>query len=328
MFEKIPKRLRELKEKALSGDGIKKEEALWLMNLPQGADEQVMDVASEVREHFFSNAVDLCSIVNAKSGMCDEDCAFCAQSKVSKADIERYSLISPEKLIAAAKAAKQNGAKKFGIVTSGKRVSMNELRKICNTAAEIREEVGIAVDLSAGLIEKEGAAILQKAGISHYNHNLETAPRLFPKLCTTHSFDQRVHTLRMLKEVGIELCCGGIFGMGETDTDRVELAFLLKDLGVKSIPVNFLHPISGTPLENMPRLNPALALRIIAVLRLINPRATIRVCGGKEYVLGAYQGLIFKAGANGSMVGNYLTTAGNLPEKEHRTIAEAGMRVI
>lgn len=328
MFEKISKRLEELKEKALSGEGIDREDALWLMNLPEAANKEVLDIASEVREQYFSNAVDLCSIVNAKSGLCGEDCAFCAQSRVSSADIERYSLISPEGIIAAAETAQKNGARRFGIVTSGRSVSTKELQRICEIAAEIRERVGIEVDLSSGLIERKGAEMLKEAGISHYNHNLETTPERFSKICTTHSFDERLNTLRILQEAGIELCCGGIFGMGETDTDRVELAFLLRELGVKSIPMNFLHPIPGTPLENMPRLNPTIALRIIAAFRLINPCATIRVCGGKEYVLGEYQRLIFQAGASGTMVGNYLTTTGNLPEEDHRIITEAGMRVI
>ena len=327
MFKKVSKRLEELREKALNEGGIARGDAFWLMGLPEETNKEVMDVASEVRESFFSNVVDLCSIVNAKSGMCGEDCAFCAQSRVSSADIKRYSLISPESIIAAAETAKQNGARRFGIVTSGRGVAPKELQKICEAAAEIREKVGIEVDLLAGIIEKKEAEMLREAGISHYNHNLETSPEFFPRLCTTHSFDERLTTLRILKEEGIELCCGGIFGVGETDRDRVELAFLLKGIGVKSIPVNFLHPIPGTPLENLPTLSPSFALRIISAFRLINPSATIRVCGGRERVLGEFQRLIFRAGANATMVGNYLTTTGNHPEEDHKMIAEAGMKV-
>lgn len=324
----ISKRLNKLRENALSREGIDRKDAFWLMGLSEEANDEVMDVASEVREHFFSNVIDLCSIVNAKSGICGEDCAFCAQSRVSSADIVRYPLIPPERTIAAADTAKKNGARRFGIVTSGRNLVTEELLKICESAVEIRGKIGIEVDVSAGLIERKGAEMLREAGISHYNHNLETSPEFFPRLCTTHTFDERLNTLRILKEVGFELCSGGIFGLGESDRDRIELAFLLKSLGVKSIPVNFLHPIPGTPLENMPTLSPSFALRIISLFRLINPSATIRLCGGRDYILGEFQRLIFKAGANATMIGNYLTTAGNRPEEDQRMFAEAGVRVI
>jgi len=325
----IEGRLGELAGRVLQGEGIKREEALWLMGLPLEIkiNESILEVSSEVRQRFFSNAVELCSIVNAKSGMCTEDCAFCSQSRVSRARIERYRLLPADRLVEAARAAKGARAHRFSIVTSGRRIAPRELERVCEAVKQIRREVGIEVDVSIGALDRKGAELLREAGIGYCHHNLETSPGFFGRICTTHPFEERLETIRTLQDVGLEVCSGGIFGLGEGDEDRVELALLLRDLGVRSIPLNFLRPIAGTPLEHAMPLDPWVALRIIAMFRLVNPRAVIRVCGGREFVLGDLQGLIFRAGANGIMVGNYLTTSGSPPEEDHRMIALSGMRL-
>lgn len=318
-------KLSDVRKKVLDGVGISKEEALSVLSSDEKLFLSLCEIAQEARERFFGRKVDLCSIVNARSGYCSEDCAFCAQSKVSRAPINKYPFLGEEKIISAAREAKRNGAGRFGIVMSGKRLNDGDVEIVSRLAEAIRKEIGIEVDLSAGILTEKQAEKLRSAGIVHYNHNLETSPRHYRNLCTTHSFEDRLNTLKVLRKYEFELCSGGIFGTGENDEDIVELAFILKEVGVSTIPLNFLIPIKGTPLENRPLLSPERALRIICTFRLIHPDKVIKVCGGREVVMREREREIFMAGANGIIIGNYLTVPGNPPEKDLQMLSELGL---
>jgi len=271
--------------------------------------------ATQIRKRFRGNAVTLCSIVNAKSGACSEDCTFCAQSAHFKTDAPVYSLMKPETVLEAARQAKRDGAESFGIVISGWGIkNRKKLDDICEIVAAIRREVDIEVHGSFGILSREFADHLRKCGVTQINHNLETSERLYPTICTTHTYQERLEILRYVRESGMKLCAGGIFGMGETLEDRIRMAFTLRDLNVETIPMNFLHPIPGTPLSDIRPLSPFQILMTISLYRFILPRQEIKICGGREKNLRDVQSMIFFAGADSMMVGNYLTTAGREPD--------------
>jgi biotin synthase len=260
--------------------------------------------------------------MNAKSGRCPEDCAFCAQSSYYKAKIKVYPLIDPEVIVRRAKKAWEVGARRFSIVTSGKSLTKSEVEKVCLAIREISKETKVQTCASLGMLNKEEASALKEAGLWRYHHNLETSCSYFPKICSTHSYDEDIRTIKIAQEVGFKVCCGGIFGMGESAEDRIMLAFMLKDLGVDSIPVNFLNSVPGTKLEGTYLLNPLECLKILAVLRFILPTREIITCGGREQNLRSLQSLMFFAGASGMMLGNYLTTKGRKPEEDLQLIKD------
>jgi biotin synthase len=267
--------------------------------------------ASRVKEHFIGNKVSLCSIINAKSGRCSENCAFCAQSAHHSTDVQVYPLLDEESLVSGAHAAEKNGSICYGIITSGTTIKRGEeLERICRALRRIRSETGIAPSCSLGLLDDETARILKEAGSETYHHNLETARSFFPNICTTHDYEEDVATVRAAKKAGMSVCCGGIFGLGESPAHRVEMAMTLKELDVDSVPLNFLNPIAGTRLAGADNITPQECLVTIAIYRLILPDKTITVCGGREKNLRDLQSWMFFAGANGTMIGNYLTTAG------------------
>lgn len=276
--------------------------------------------ANRIRERHCGNKIKFCSIVNAKSGRCSEDCKFCAQSSHYNTEAPEYDLKEPQEILSI---AKKSSAPRFCIVTSGRRV--DDWGKIYDTIRLLRKETTLKVEASLGCIDLEHAVLLKEAGLARYNHNLETSPNFFPHICTTHSFNDRLNTARAIKKVGLELCCGGIFGLGETWDDRIELACVLKELNPDSVPLNFLHPRPGTPLENIKPLEPHEVLRIIAVFRIILADRDIFICGGREHNLRSLQSWMFYAGANATMMGNYLTTAGNPPEEDLRMIEDLGL---
>lgn len=274
-------------------------------------------VANKIREKYCGNKVLLCGIVNAKSGRCSEDCKFCAQSAHYNTDISKYEILGVDDILSKAVVAERNGAKRFGIVISGKGIFRAEEKKIVIEAIkEIKKTTSLKVDASLGCISCEDAILLRKAGLDRYHHNLETSPRFFPRICTTHSFEDRLATLENVKKAGLELCTGGLFGLGESWEDRIKLAFIIKKYDPVSVPLNFLFPIPNTPLENANYLTPKEILKIIAIFRLILPENDISVCGGREYNLRDLQSWIFFAGANGFMVGDYLTTKGRSVEDD------------
>lgn len=317
---------KKIREDAMSGSGICAPDALAVLRLPREALWRLLDVTEAVRRRFKGDGIRLCSIVNAKSGLCSEDCSFCSQSSRSKAEIPKYPLIDEEKIVAAARDAKRRGAREFSIVGSGLAMrNRRELVRVGNAVERIRDEVGLETCVSLGTLPADGIAYLMSRGLRSVHHNLETSRRFFPSVCTTHDYEEDVRAVRDAKAAGAWVCCGGIFGLGETDEDRVELAMTLRELGVDSIPVNFLNPVPGTPLEGKRDLTPITCLKIIAMMRLCHPAREIIVCGGREVNLRDLQSLMFAAGATGTMAGNYLTTCGRPAEEDIRMIRDLGL---
>ena len=314
---------------AASGEGIGAEDALAVLSLPQPDLWRLLDITEGVRRRFKGDGVRLCSIVNAKSGLCSEDCSFCSQSRRSKADIRKYPLIEEEEMVRAAREAKARGAREFSIVSSGLAMrNRGELERVGNAIERIRSEVGIETCVSLGTLSAEDVSYLLSRGLRSLHHNLETSRSFFPSMCTTHDYEEDVRAVREAKAAGAWVCCGGIFGIGETALDRVELAMTLRELSVDSIPVNFLNPVPGTPVEGRRELTPFDCLKIIAMMRLVHPRREIIVCGGREVNLRDLQSLMFAAGATGTMAGNYLTTAGRPAEDDIRMIRDLGLAVL
>ena len=305
--------IRGIAEKIIGEAGyhISQGEACELSALPDDDTIDLIMFADKIRKRFKKNNVFTCSIINAKSGFCSEDCAFCAQSAHHKAKIDTYSLLSEEDLVNKAIRMWEAGASKYSMVTSGYMVTDEEIETIARAAATIKKETGLAICASLGMLtEPVMARKLKDSGITTYHHNLETALSYFDHICTTHDYEEDVQTVRFAGASGLKVCSGGILGLGETWEQRIELAFTLKDLNVDIIPINFLNPIPGTGLEGMPLLSPVEALKCIALFRFINPEKDITVCGGRETTLRDYQSWVFTAGANGLMIGDYLTTKG------------------
>lgn len=285
---------------------------------------EMFSLARELARLAFGRTVSLCAIVNAKSGSCPEDCAFCAQSAHGRADAPRYALVDLEKVVEAARQAQAAGARRFSVVLSGTRPNPGEFAILVDMVRAI-SALGLAADTSPGILGREELAALQEAGLSGYHHNLETARSFFPQICTTHAYDEDVAAVAAAKELGLYVCSGGIFGLGETWEQRAEFLLELRSLGVDSVPVNYLNPIAGTPLEHRPVLDPSEARKILALARFILPRAAIRVCGGRPRVFGNKVLPVLSSGASGLMIGDYLTTPGADPARDLREVAEAGL---
>lgn len=266
-----------------------------------------------------------CGIINAKSGRCGENCTFCAQSAHHKTDTPVYALLPREKLLERALVLSKAGVTYMGIVTSGTGPTEKDFEAICQAAEHITQRVDIKLCASLGMLQQEQARALTEAGFTSYHHNLETSANYYGSICTTHEYSLRVCTVETARAAGLRVCSGGIFGLGESWEDRLALAAHLKDLDVHSIPINFLTPIPGTPLENAPVLRPAEALSIIALFRLLHPGRDIVVCGGRSKTLGQWENSTFLAGANGLMVGDYLTTKGSALERDMTMLRELGV---
>ncbi len=302
-------------------------EALRLIELEEGPEfEALLARARAVRDAVHGTEIALCGIVNAKSGQCPEDCGFCQQSAHFKeAHAPAFPMLSAREIADQAKAAEAAGAREFSIVTSGTRVSrQSELSTLEEALRLIRAETTLEPCASLGLMRRPELERLKRAGLMHYHHNLESARSFFDRVCTTHTYDQQLETIRAARELGFQLCTGGILGMGETPEQRVELAQTLRELGVHCVPMNFLNPRPGTPMAGLQAITPSACLAAIAVYRLMMPAAHIFVMGGREVNLGAAQHRIFDAGADGTMVGNYLTSAGSAPRDVVEMIREKG----
>ena len=285
--------------------------------------------AARRREAHFGRQVSFCVIINAKSGLCSEDCAFCAQAAAARTQAPRYPLLAPERLVAAAQDAAQAGAARFSLVTSGRGIlSAQDQSAILEAVALIRRTTPLKVCASLGIVSRGFLGELKDAGLFRYHHNLETAASHFPNICTTHTYAERLATAQAARQAGLSLCAGGILGLGETVAQRWELAQALSDLEVDAIPLNFLHPLPGTRLADRPLLSPLEALRIIAAFRLRFPDRTIIICGGRQATLRSLGPLIFTAGANAVMTGDYLTTKGRLPEDDRDMLADLGLTLI
>ncbi len=272
--------------------------------------------ANKIRIANFGNKIKVCSIVPGRLGGCDQDCAFCAQSVRYDTAIDKQpKILTDSEILAAAAEAKAGGVPNFGIVYSGRTVTASEFKRIIELTRRIKNEYGLGVCLSLGIISESRANRLAEAGADRYNHNLETSRSHFPNIVTTHKYDDRIATVRAVQSAGLGICCGGIFGVGESETDRVDMAMELRDLAVDTVPMNFLHPIDGTPLAVCRPLEPAEILRIIALYRFILPKVNLKIAGGRVLNLRDLQSWIFYAGATSILSGSYLTTAG-------RTVAE------
>ena len=311
----------------LAGGAIDPGEALFLLGA-EGSDLAFLFAyAGKIRERFTGAEVDLCSIINARSGKCSEDCAFCAQSAHYHTGAKVYDLVKEEEILAAARDAKVSGAHRFDIVISGLGLSEDspELPALLRTFRRLREETGLKLCACLGTITRGVARQLAEAGVSRYNHNLEAAPSFFPEVVTTHTLAERMDTVRAAREAGMEVCCGGIIGMGESRKQRVELAFALKELDVDSVPVNVLDPRPGTPMAGVKPLQPLEALAAMAMFRFVLPGKIIRYAGGRGR-LGELQALGLLAGINGMLIGNYLTTVGRAPAEDLAMIQELNLK--
>ena len=308
--------------------GIKIEEAQALISLPEEEYTFIITRAEKTRLKHRGNKVSTCSITNAKSGNCSEDCSFCAQSHKSSANIEKYPLMSVETLFEEAKKAKELSALNFSIVTSGRSITTdNEKNKILSAIKKIRAELGLNICCSLGLVDEDFLKQLKEAGLSYYHHNLETSKSYYHEICSTRTFDDNYNFIKLAKSIGLKVCCGGIFGMGETELQRVELLESIRELDVDSVALNFYNPIDGTVLaqEISPSLSPRKCLIIISVARLMMPEKYIRICGGRELNIRSMQSWIFGAGADGIMVGSYLTTSGRSIEHDLQLIDDCGL---
>lgn len=282
--------------------------------------------ASKIREAFRGNSVEMCAIVNAKSGGCTEDCSYCAQSSKHKSSVSIYPLIKKEIVIEKAKEARDKGVKRFCIVTSGRKIGRNELKEISLMIKEI-EKIGLLPCATLGLLNRDELLYLKDYGLIRYHHNLETSERFFPEICSSHTYYDKLKTIEAAKSVGLSVCSGGIFGMGETWEDRIDMAFDLRNLDIDSVPINFLIPIKGTKLFNVEPIHPFEALKIISLYKLILPKKDIRICAGRVQVLKEIHPLIFMAGADSILTGNYLTTTGRTYEDDLILIDQLGLKI-
>ncbi len=307
----------------LAGDALTKQDALAVLRCP---DLELLDLLAatyRVRRRYFGNTVQLYYLMNAKSGLCPEDCGYCSQSKVSEAEIPRYNLLNSEKLLDGARLAHERGSKTYCIVISARAPSEREIDAITEIVPRIKDRFGLNVCACLGLLTADHAQRLKACGVDKVNHNLNTSERFYPEICSTHTYGDRLETLRHVREAGLELCSGGILGMGEDDGDVVEMAFALRELNVESIPLNFLNPIDDTPLAGTHRLTPRYCLKALCMMRLVNPTSELRIAGGREMHLGSLQAMGLYA-ANSIFVGDYLTTKGQSPDADYRMIEELG----
>lgn len=306
---------------------LTRDEVLAVAARPLDELPDLVALAHRVRLARCGGAVELESLVNAKSGACPEDCAFCSQSARFDTGVDVYPMLDLGEVLTAARGTRAAGATQFCIVVAVRGPSERLLAQVVDAVDAVHEETGLEVACSLGLLTRDQAELLAAHGVRRYNHNLETCRALFPSICTTHTYDDRVETARLARAAGMELCCGGILGLGETLAQRVDLAFELAALEPCEVPVNFLDPRPGTPLGTRATLAPREALQAVALFRLVLPSAWLRLAGGRERVLGELQALGLLAGANALIVGSYLTTGGRPPEEDHALLEALGMPV-
>jgi len=320
-------RLSSLANDVLRGEALSRQSARALMGAPDESLRDLLWAAFRIREVTFGRRVKVCVLQNARSGLCPEDCHYCSQSSVSAADIPRYRLLSEEALVNGARHAVRGGPRRYCMVTSGRGPSQPDIERLTQAARRIKQvfpEIEICVSL--GLVSEAQARALKAAGVGWVNHNLNTSERFHPEICSTHGFADRVQTVLNVKAAGLSTCCGGIIGMGEHDEDIIDLAFSPRELAVDSLPVNFLHPIDGTPLEGANFLDPIRALRALCLFRFANPTSEIRAAGGRERNLREWQALALYP-ANSIFVRGYLTTPGQSPDEARRMIEAMGFEV-
>ena len=323
----LPSGADDLADAVLAGETLSRAAARRVLTAPDAEVPSLLRATARVREHFYGKRVKLCLLRNARSGLCPEDCHYCSQSAISEAAIPRYRLDSVDELLAGAERAVAAGARRFCMVTSGRGPSAPDIARFSEAARCIKGAYpSLELCVSLGIMEEEQARTLKAAGIDFVNHNLNTSARFHPAICTTHTYADRVRTVENARRAGLATCCGGIIGMGEEDEDVVDLAFSLRELGVDSLPVNFLHPIDGTPLEGVNFVDPVRGLKALCMFRFTNPSAEIRAAGGRERNLGPWQALALYP-ANSIFVRGYLTTPGQSAEEARKMIEEIGFEV-
>ncbi len=316
-----------LADRVLAGESLTADEALEILECP---DDELLDLLAavyRVRQRWFGNQVQLYFLMNAKSGLCPEDCGYCSQSKISTADIPKYNLLSRDKLLEGARIAAEQQARTYCIVISARGPNEREMEAVTTIVPEIKQRFNLKICACLGLLTSEQAGRLKECGVDRVNHNLNTGENYYGDICSTHTFGDRLETLRAVRDAGLEMCSGGIIGMGEKRSDIVDMAITLRDLGVQSIPVNFLIPIQGTPLAARGDLNPRYCLKVLAMFRLVNPDRELRIAGGREVHLGSMQPLGLYA-ANSIFVGDYLTTKGQAAEADYQMICDLGFEIV
>lgn len=315
--------LASLKEKVLAGRQITREEALALAEMPL---EELCAAADEIRRFFCGDKFDLCTIVNGKSGKCSENCKYCAQSASYHTAVETYPLLDTEALLEQAQYSQSRGVHRYSIVTSGRNLNAQEVSQACGSIRKIKESLDISICVSFGLLEEADFQKLRQAGASRVHNNLEASAGYFPQVCTTHTQQDKIRSIEAARKAGMEVCSGGIMGLGESMEDRIDLAITLRELQIKSVPVNMLNPIPGTPYENNPRLTEEDMCRIVAIFRFLLPDAFIRLAGGRGLM--EYQGRrCFCSGANAAITGDMLTTSGITIQRDLEILKELGYQV-
>jgi biotin synthase len=323
----VRKKIQKLGDKVLSGGFATMKDVVPLLEAKGPDIMELASVANRIRVNFVGNQIDLCSLLNAKSGRCPEDCAFCAQSVHYKTEAPAYPLMEADQMVKEAKDAQKSKTGRFCLISSGRDLNDKEFETVVTALSQIRVETDLALDCSLGTLTQERAEALKKVGVTRYNHNLETAESHFSKICTTHSFQDRVRTIEILKNQGFSICCGGIIGLGESAGQRMELGFSLRALGIDCIPLNILNPRPGTPLEYSDPIPPMEIIKTIALFRFILPEGTLKIAGGREMNLRDLQSLALLSGANGLIVGNYLTTPGRSAEDDLTMLRDLGFEM-
>lgn len=315
--------IKALYNRVIGGYLITREEALFLYKEDLG---DLTRYADMIRDHFCGNQFDMCTIINGKSGLCSENCKFCAQSSHYNTGSKVYSLLSEEEILADAKKNADQGVMRYSIVTAGRSLSDGEVDRMCQIIRRIKEEVHISVCVSFGLLKEDQFRRLKEAGAERVHNNLEASENFFPSVCTSHSFSDKVQAIRAAQAAGLDVCSGGIMGLGESIEDRIDMALSLRDLGIESIPVNMLNPIPGTPMEKYESLDEKEMQRIIAVYRFILPKAFIRLAGGRGLMRDKGRAC-FMSGANAAISGDMLTTAGITVDKDKKLLEELDYRI-
>ncbi len=319
-------RWHELASQVQSGHRLTLDQGRAILQSPDTELPDLLAAAFRLREAAFGRTVQLYFLMNAKSGLCPEDCGYCSQSKVSDAEIPRYNLLNREKLLDGARVAHERGSKTYCMVISARGPTDREIQAVVSVVPEIKSRYNLEICACLGLLTPDQAQRLKDCGVDKVNHNLNTSERFYPEICTTHTYQDRLDTLRAVRGAGMQLCSGGIVGMGENDDDIVHMAQELGELGVESIPVNFLNPVDGTPLSGTWRLTPRYCLKVLCLFRFACPKSEIRIAGGRELHLRSLQpwGLL---PANSMFVGDYLTTSGQPPEADYQMIADLGFEI-
>ena len=315
--------LEDLKLKIINGYNITKEEALKLVEAPL---ENLCSCANALRKHFCSNTFDMCSIINAKSGKCSENCKFCAQSSHYDTNCEEYSILSKDDILEQGINDFSRGVLRYSIVTSGRALYAEEIEEVYDAIDTLNKETDGYVCASLGLLDEEGFRKMKNAGLKRVHNNLEASRNFFPQVCTTHTYDEKINAIKAAQKAGMVVCSGGIMGMGENWEDRIDMAIELRELGIMSIPVNMLNPISGTPFEDVVPLTLDDMRRIVAIYRFINPKAFIRLAGGRGLLKDKGR-LCFLSGANAAITGDMLTTAGISIETDKKMVEELGYKI-